>query len=46
MQKESGENDSTIKSDDIATIANIMVSKTQQSTDINRGKEVGDSSVN
>ena len=43
---ERGCDDSTIKPDDIATITNVAVNKTQQSTNINRDKEVWDSSVN
>ena len=41
---ERGCDDSIIKPDDIATITNVTVNKTQQSTNMNWGKEVGDSS--
>ena len=38
--------DSTIERDNITTISNATLNKTQQSTNINGSKQVGDSAVN
>jgi hypothetical protein len=43
---EKGCDDSIVEPDNIATITNVTVNKTQQSTNINGSKEVEDSSGN
>jgi len=43
---ERGCDDSTIDPDNIATNTNVTANKTQQSTNINGSKEVGDCSSN